>query len=359
MGTTLTEVNKTLNRILDAFKSDKKTSERGIIIQHGERQVSFASTNSLLESIETLLTTLTNVDYATQFTLATIDSDTGNIINSRLLSDGNTNAFWVQQVHNHLKSNGTDNIHTLMDDLISDISTIDGVLDAALALHTTSDASLNEIESVLENEILDELVSIDANWNIGGVNNVALAAILVAVLNNATSGRQDTMNTHLGNIDSVLDDIETAVDGLETLQTSTNTKLDTVIQHLDDIDDHNYGTRSGSVINLTMTTGNLTQTMSLGTAVVNDIMALRITGEASAARNVTVSVFISGTNFFIITIAVAAGTTVEWTDTKFDGVRDTILNLKLTSVIEMRCVADAVTATESIVASFGIIPRVA
>ncbi len=56
-------------------------------------------------------------------------------------------------------------------------------------------------------DLLNELQSIDQNWNLLSVNNITLAAILTAVLNNATSGRQDDAQDSFDLMVTDLDDM--------------------------------------------------------------------------------------------------------------------------------------------------------
>jgi len=104
-----------------------------------------------LESQSTTLTSIDNKDFATQTTLALVEG----------------------------KDFSTQTTLEAARVLLNTISNIDFFLSG-----DTTDGG----------DLLNELQSIDQNWNILSLNQLNLAAILAAVLNNSTSGRQDTRN---------------------------------------------------------------------------------------------------------------------------------------------------------------------
>ena len=211
-----------------------------------------------LKAIETTLSVLTTINTSindqdadinqTNLNTNTVETKLQTIADN-LDSGGNDAAQWLQFISDHLKSGGTDNIHTLLDDAIVLLDTLDGNTNGIESRldHLSSDSDhlssdLDDIKSALS-DVNAELDSIDDNWNLLGVNSLALLAIAQQTLGNSTEDKQDDVITKLGLIDSVLDDIESRVDGLETLQTTTingvatvNTTLGTTNTKLDSIE---------------------------------------------------------------------------------------------------------------------------
>lgn len=181
-------------------------------------------------------------------------------------------------------------------------------------------ANTNGIEGKLD-AVNAELDSIDDNWNLLSVNNVALLVISVAAVLQATEAKQDTIITRL-----------------ET----TNNKLS---QRYKD------GTGRRLVIFLTSTT-----TQVLTADAVEQIQVIAILGEPTAARTVTVGIRYDDTTTIDITsFSVAAGTIVRWDDAKWDPVREVVNNHVFMSDAELSFTADAVTSSESITISGGLI----
>lgn len=157
--------------------------------------------------------------------LDTIEADTILIKTSTAAIDANTDA-----VEGHLAAIETDT----------------GAMDISLTSIAAEDFA-TAVNQVLAKA---ELESIDQNWNLLSVNQLNLGAILAAVLNNATSGRQTTAQTSFdamvvdlaaievkqGTINTSLNSIETDIAALEVLQTTTNGKLDTLETTLTNIE---------------------------------------------------------------------------------------------------------------------------
>ncbi len=172
MGTTLTELNRTLKRIL--AKTGSPT-----LVMHRTKSVrlDLNSTNSRLSNILTELQTQGDV-------LDTIDVDTGGIKTDTALMVTDLAAIEV---------------------LLTTLNTLTTTIDSVLDEMNTKLTTIQNIDYFLGNgedaeDLLSELMSIDQNWNLLSVNQLNLAAILAAVLNNATSGRQDTAQTTLDTI---------------------------------------------------------------------------------------------------------------------------------------------------------------
>jgi len=124
-------------------------------------------------STESTLSSLEGKDFATQTTLASIAG-----IDFANESGGN------------------------LDDILTRLTTLTNI-DYFLSGDTTDGGDL-----------LNELESVDQNWNLLSVNQLNLAAILAAVINNATSGRQDTAQT---SFDSMVTDLTDAANRLSIL----------------------------------------------------------------------------------------------------------------------------------------------
>ncbi len=80
-----------------------------------------------------------------------------------------------------------------------------------------------------------DLESIDANWNLLSLNQLNLAAILVAVQNNATSGRQDTAQTSFDTMLTDNDAIITDLAAIEVLLGTIDTSLNNIESDADQI----------------------------------------------------------------------------------------------------------------------------
>lgn len=103
-------------------------------------------------------------------------------------------------------------IETVVISLNSQLIAVNSELDA----HTAIDYFLSG-DTTDGGDLLNELQSIDQNWNILSLNQLNLAAILAAVLNNATSGRQNTAQTSFDAMVIDLAEIEAAVENSERL----------------------------------------------------------------------------------------------------------------------------------------------
>lgn len=172
-GTTLTELNRTLKRILEKIGSPSL-----VITKTRSVSVDLNSTNLRLNSVITELQAA-NVDLAALEVLATA----GNVDLAALEVLGtaaNVDLAAIEVLLTTLNTLTT-TIDGVLDSMNSKLDTIDSI-DYFLSGDTTDGGDL-----------LNELQSIDQNWNLLSVNQLNLAAILVAVLNNATSGRQDRL----------------------------------------------------------------------------------------------------------------------------------------------------------------------
>ncbi len=320
--------------------------------------------------------------------LETIDADTSlmepdiNTINNSLLTiktDIDNIKSNVQVVNSNTDSNPL--MDTKLGDLVTDLAAIEVLLTGIDTLLTAIDddtnnmranlAIINSNTDPLPDTILTELESIDQNWNLLSVNSVAMVATAANTLGNATEDKQDTMITSLATnltdndqMISWLVLIEAATDGLEgkldTIITHVDGiegELNSIKAHLDKIEDQQYETPNIDVDVLTMVTGDLTQTQSITAGQLNEIIALTLVGETTANRTVTISIVVNSVVVGLADIVVNSGTTMILDDTKFDRIRQVLLNLKLHSLCELRCVASAVTATESVICNIAMVKR--
>lgn len=351
MAATLTSLNENLKKIVALLRRESK---QAIVVT--SPKVVHEKTRSVLIDIENNTDGLEALITSTNSILNELEVDNNAIIIDLaamevLLQTISTRTGIVGDNTSELEGDN-DNIITALADINTELNTITGHVDILDTISTRTGT------------VADNTESTDENWNLFSVNQLNLAAILAAVLNNATSGRQDTSNTHLGNIDSVLDDIETRVDGLEGLISTTNTHVDgieglltTMDAVLDNMLDQQYNTPSNDVGVLTITNGDLTKTMSISGGLVVELQALTITGEATASRTISIGVVINGTLVPLIDIVVVNNTVLLLDDTKWDRIRLVLLNLKLHSTSELRFTASGCTATESIIMNIGIVRR--
>lgn len=101
----------------------------------------------------------------------------------------------------------------------------------------------------------------------------------IETLITSTNSKIDTINTNLSTIDGHVDQIEGYVDGIETLITSTNTKLDTVITSVQLIDDIVH---SGDVaIAKYAAIGAVFDDVASGTVTENQAQSLRMSSRRS------------------------------------------------------------------------------
>jgi len=120
-------------------------------------------------------------------------------------------------------------IEVLLTTLNSLITTIDSVLDSMNSKLDTIDS----IDYFLGNstdaaDLLSELQSIDANWNLLSVNQVAMAAVAVNTANNATTGKQDTAQT---SFDTMLTDNDAMITDLAAIEVLLTTIAKQVTNH--------------------------------------------------------------------------------------------------------------------------------
>lgn len=339
MATTREEFFRVLKEIRDTISAQK----HAVVISKGG---STAGIQTTLSSILTSVDGLEGFTDGLEALLTTLDAVVDSLLtNSNLL---------VSDVDEIRISNGV--IQLAVDGLESLLTQIENNTDGIESRLDTVNTNLGTMETDLE--------SIDDNWNLLSLNQLNLAAILVAVLNNATSGRQDTANTRL-------QEIENNTDGLEGNTANLEARLDTIITHVDGLEgllttidgvldkilDQSYETPSLDVEVLTMTDGDLTKTQSITVGQLNELQALTIVGEATASRTITFSIVINSTVVGIIDIVVANGTTVLLSDSKWDAARSIMLNLKLHSTGEIRTVASAVTSSESVIVNIGMVKR--
>lgn len=235
MATTLTEIGRLLKQIRDELRLTGGTS---IIVSRSSGN--HGSTDSLLatisQTLSSILSDLTNFSDANASSLDNIESDTET--NRVSLNNIESDIDTIQLDTNLIKIDIAALLVDLLNFSTANASSLDNIesdtesnrvsLNNIEADTGTMNTSLDEIESVLEGEILTELESIDQNWNLGSVNNIALLATASQTLGNSTEDKQDDGITKLNDIDSVLDDIETAVDGLEALTTTGNAILTTI-----------------------------------------------------------------------------------------------------------------------------------
>jgi len=355
---TLTELNRTLKRIEALLKLTAKQADTihlagGNFLSSSNTVFSDSNIVAELEHVNTELDTHTIKATESNSKFEDIKGKLDNINDSLNFIEADDDAIRLEQIVQT----------TALDDLNDEA-------DTHTIKFTEVNSKLQDIKGKLDG-VNSELDSIDDNWNLLSVNSVAVVATALNTTNNATTGKQDTSNTHLGNIDSVLDDIETRVDGLETLQTSTNTKLDTIEttlnaiqttvdssdQKLDNFQQYHYGTGTSEVDTLTMTNGDLTKTQALDTNTIAEIETITIVGETTANRTITVSIVISGTNLIIGDIQVNLSSTLLFGDSQWDQIRSIILALHLNTTNELRFVASGVTASESIIVNIGFVHR--
>jgi len=191
MASTLTDIFRVLKEI-----RDKEVPTR--ILSGGQRALEFSTlalealvttTNTTLSSISTLISTLDTVVDSILTNLTTLSTNWGNTnlenIAARQLHSGKSSARWLSEIDTNTQG----------------LAAVDF---ATTAKQDVQETTLNAIQvstanilSELENDITNELSSIDANWNLLSLNQLNLAAILVAVLNNSTSSKQDDMITEL------------------------------------------------------------------------------------------------------------------------------------------------------------------
>lgn len=377
MAITNEAINNTNKKLISALKDFVAALSRErhttILSKGGSSPgISLAKAESTLSSILTQLENLnteTTLQGTSLDTIKVIDFSTENTlgdVDAKLTFGGTSITERIKAIQDEVKSQtsgGSDNLHTLLDDIntklqqIINDTTVLPNMDSLLAtidsdtneignntdgLETAQDLTNSHLTSLITNTaaILDdtkdlqsELESIDDNWNILSVNNVALlaadvalAAILVAVLNNATSGRQDTMNNHLDQIqDDTTDHLSEAIlsGGVRT---------------------------SGASDTLIMTTSDLTKVWSIGATDIVRCIVITMTGEVTASRDVVVNVRIGGSSSHkLTTITIASGTIViDFDDAKWDKVRLVITQANYTSNCELEFIASAVTATEQI-----------
>ena len=177
----------------------------------------------------------------------------------------------------------------------------------------------------------------------------SLHGCIVAVLNNATSGRQDTAQT---SFDTMLTDNDSTHTKLDTIESSLNT----IITHVDGLEtkldtqntDNNY-TGAAASDSVSLTSADLDQEISVNAGKVVEVQAITIIGETTAQRQVTINILNNGTRYQVSVITVAAGVTIEWNNSSMFNTRADLHNMKLCSTAEIEFVANAVTATESIV----------
>lgn len=281
----LTTLNTTLSLLLTAFNAEDFASETSLVAQGGvdsrtfsdivnqligvnartaETRDNVATGNIDLAAIEVLITagnvdlaaievdlaaievliTAGNVDLAAmESLLTTIDLDTDAMatdlaaIETLLTTiDGDTSAINVDiAAIEILNTTSRDHLAAIESDtgpMQVDIAAIEVLLTTIDSVLDSMNSKLNTIDSIDYflsgdttdgGDLLNELQSIDQNWNILSVNQLNLAAILTAVLNNATSGRQDTMNTHLAAIETDTGEIAVDTAALEVLSI-VNTK---------------------------------------------------------------------------------------------------------------------------------------
>jgi len=223
--------------------------------------------SSLLTQLQEINVNTTAIDLSTdgvEALLQDIDDNTDGLegvntdIRNRLLnieSDADANRVAVQAIETIL------NAHTL---LIDDMETMTlSIRNSNTNIETDVDAirvdmiALEVLANTAEaarTAINAELDSIDDNWNLLSTNQLNLAAILAAVLNNSTSGRQDTaqtsFDTMLTDNDAIITDlaaIEVTLAALEVLQTAlvAGTNTHSLNWHLDFVVD---GGGAGTVI---------------------------------------------------------------------------------------------------------------
>jgi len=210
----------------------------------------------IVASLATILTEL----QAQSITLSSSDS-TLTTLNGTTLND-------VETLLNDIDAN-TDGLEGLATTLNSLITTLDAVMDSIKVDTGNIDASLNAIESDVEAnrlkliDILTELESIDANWNILSLNSIAqlaIDAILVVINTRLSTG--GTNISEQANLASQRHWVFAAQATVTSLAGGSNTEW--TITFVDRTDLYHIRTildtgGSGGVIvtaNLNLTTGN-------------------------------------------------------------------------------------------------------
>jgi len=208
MGTSLTEINKTLKRILDHLRKEESATVLALFGGSSHQTILNQA------AVEALLTTIqVNTAPSTDDTIA----DHLREIEARLFANGSTIATHVRNSLLELQAQS----NTILPSIDEQLEFANVDLAALEVLATTAATARSDINS--------ELDSIDANWNLLSLNQLNLAAILVAVLNNATSGRQDIAQT---SFDAMVVDLA----AIEVKQIAIDASLNAIEQNTIDME---------------------------------------------------------------------------------------------------------------------------
>lgn len=232
-------------------------------------------------------------------------------------------------------------VNTNTDGIEALLTTIDTSLDAIESDEEANRVSLNEIESVLEQEILTELESIDANWNLLSVNQLNLAAILTAVLNNATSGNQTTIIGH--------------VDGIEGKIDTVNTNLGDIKTDLDDVkaDIQDLIPAETYASDLALSSGVLTATDVVASGDVVELTSINIVTDDETARIITFDVVdTAGADPVLGTFSViSTASPYDWETVAAE--LSELMGTTYDDAHEIRVTIPAITADKSITVTIG------
>lgn len=225
----LRDILTTLNSILvDTGRIDiqtddvaTQTSLAAVVTNTNDIELLLTTIDAVLDDILTdtgqMETLLTSIDTE----LDSIDANTF-VARERLIAGGKNVAQWGQDIDANTEQMLLDN-----DAIIIDLAAIEALAITAATARIAAATARTDINA--------ELDSIDDNWNLLSTNQVNLAAILVAVLNNATSGRQDTSQT---SFDTMLTDNDLMIADLDAIRLSNitiNTSLDAIESDVDQI----------------------------------------------------------------------------------------------------------------------------
>lgn len=234
MGTTNEDVFRALRELvaaIAALTAENSRSRFFFAAKSGRSDgISLITVEATLSSILTRLNLLvsqasfTAEDFATQTTLAAILEDT-----AALETLGDTAE--ASRTASNSRLEAIKNAVEIMDSdtplLVIDLAALVVDVAALEVLGDTAEASMTAINSRLE-AIKNATEDTAGDWDLLSVNTVNLAAILVAVLNNATSGRQDTAQT---SFDTMLTDNDLMISDLDAIRLSNitiNTSLDNI-----------------------------------------------------------------------------------------------------------------------------------